>query len=384
MNKKVNFPSLNGLRAISILFVIINHLSYQFHIFKGFEGNLILKPIIDLVSDGQFGVNVFFVISGFLITSLLIEEEKKHGKISWKKFYIRRTLRIFPAYYFLLLVYFVLQMAGLLHISNSSWLTSVTYTKDFTRESDWVTFHAWSLSVEEQFYLLWPIAYSFGNGVRKKAAIFLVLAVPLIRLYTHFHPVSWIGDFSIFVRIDAIATGCLIALYKDAILKVLTPHFRKAFFISIIGIFLVSQLVWIGQQLNLHLAFIIVPFGLTYGTFANLFIGVILLYSVFGPQRVWFKLLNSKVLSYIGMLSYSIYLWQQLFIGGLAYWPMQFPQNIFFVFGMALFSYYVIEKPFLKLKDRLQKSGKQEPQPVLVTDTYTVAEQQTRPDEIGV
>ncbi|HVG40283.1 MAG TPA: acyltransferase, partial [Chitinophagaceae bacterium] len=114
MNKLL--PSINGLRAISILLVIISHVAvyYQADWFIG-----------------QFGVNVFFILSGYLITRLLLVEEESKGTINLKKFYVRRTLRIFPAYYFMLLVYFILQVAGIIYLNSFAWLTALTYTKYF-------------------------------------------------------------------------------------------------------------------------------------------------------------------------------------------------------------------------------------------------------------
>src|ERR1700731_4127363 len=116
-------PSLNGLRAISIAIVI------SFHLIR-FNLDVDPTPFLHFpIFDGQFGVNVFFVISGFLITSLLLNEEKEKGGISLKNFYTRRTLRIFPAYLFLLFAYWCLQLMGYLKVPQSAWVTALTYTK---------------------------------------------------------------------------------------------------------------------------------------------------------------------------------------------------------------------------------------------------------------
>ncbi|MBS1756727.1 MAG: acyltransferase [Bacteroidetes bacterium] len=352
---KLKYPSLNGLRAISILLVICYHLSLQDQVFGKVFENKLLQPFVNLIRDGYLGVNVFFVISGFLITSLLLEENKKKQTISLKNFYIRRTLRIFPAYYFFLLILFALQLANVIHIGDSSWLTAITYTKYFNWNLDWVTAHAWSLSIEEHFYLFWPLVFSLGNKIRKRAAFALVLLVPVIKLCLYYHPITWMNDLTIFKRIDAIAIGCLIALYKNKLLQIFKPYFKTFFYLSIAGIYLLIYLPSINGKLHLHLDFLIMLLGSTYGTIANLFIGIILLYSVFGHQGLWFRLLNSKLLNYIGLLSYSLYLWQQLFISTPKYWATSFPQNIILFFIVAIFSYHCIEQPFLKLKDKFQK-----------------------------
>ena len=112
-------PSLNGVRAISIVFVIIGHIGYRSFNWADSPG-------------GQLGVNVFFIVSGFLITMLMLDEENLNGKVNLKKFYARRAFRIFPALYFLLLMYGFLQLAGILHFHiNSCFLPSIIYIQFF-------------------------------------------------------------------------------------------------------------------------------------------------------------------------------------------------------------------------------------------------------------
>jgi len=348
--KHMKLPSINGLRAISILIVIIHHLSGQNNIFKNCQNIKFLKPIIDFIQDGQMGVNVFFVISGFLITYLLINEELNTKKVSLKNFYIRRTFRIFPAYYFMLLVYLLLQLFGYIQISNMSWLTSVTYTKYFNVKLDWITGHAWSLSIEEQFYLFWPFVFILGNKFRKSVAFFLVIIVPLFRLYFHYFPVYWINELTIFMRIDSIAVGCLFALYKDEIIKKIQKKWNLIFVLSIVLLFFLRYFNKIMDKLNM--SNIGVFFGGTHGTLANFLIALIMMYSIFGTKGFWHKLMNSSALNYIGMISYSLYLWQQFFINNTSNWYNVFPLNLVLIFIVANISYYFVEKPFLKLKDK--------------------------------
>jgi peptidoglycan/LPS O-acetylase OafA/YrhL len=344
------YPSLNGLRALSILFVLCEH--FGFHLKN--SGYLFyprwLEPLASFIQDGQLGVTVFFVISGFLITSLLLQEEQANGKISLKNFYTRRTLRIFPAYYFLLLTYFIFQWLGYIKISHNSWLTALTYTKYFNTHADWYIGHAWSLSIEEQFYLFWPMIFLLGNRARKIAAIVLILTVPLIRLYLYFYPIDWAMRYAIFVRIDSIAIGCLFAFYKKEIIEILTPYWKVLFYFSVITLFILRYLPDFASKI--YFQFIFIPLGTTFGSIANILIAIILMYSVFYTKGNWFKFLNLKVLNYIGILSYSIYLWQQIFTYISSFWINQFPQNILLLILASLFSYYIIEKPFLKLKSK--------------------------------
>lgn len=342
------FPSLNGLRAISIIMVVCNHLGLQTTLFSEVQKIKTLSPFVLFLQDGHLGVNIFFVISGFLITSLLLQEEKETKSISLKNFYIRRTLRIFPAYYLLLLVYFILQLAGYIYIDSNSWLTAITYTKYFNWDLGWYTSHAWSLSIEEHFYLFWPLVFIYLKSLRKHFAMALILCVPLVRTYIYYHPVSWINDLTIFTRIDAIATGCLLAFYKDSILKKMGKSLNGYFIIAIIVLLLFRYIPPVAAKVGL--AFIFIPLGTTHGTIANFLIAIVILHSITLQRGLWFSTINSKLFNYIGVLSYSIYLWQQLFISPDNRWITTFPQNLIFVLGAALFSYYVIEKPFLKLK----------------------------------
>jgi peptidoglycan/LPS O-acetylase OafA/YrhL len=336
-------PSLNGLRTISILIVLVSHLILlNFH----HGSKLYIIPIF----EGQLGVNVFFVISGFLITSLLLEEERTAGSISLKNFYIRRVLRIFPAYYFLLLVYWLLQRAGFLHIPLDKWLTTLTYTR-YLNVGEYYTDHAWTLSVEENFYLFWPLIFLLGDQWRKNTAKFLFLVVPFIRFYVFYvHPVSWITILSPFVRIDAIALGCYIALFKEELIQKCAGHWNTLLVINLAVLCSIPFLGLLGRG-NV-LGVIMISVGTYFGTLANLVIAFIILYSVFGPRNGWFRLLNSKPIIYIGVMSYSIYLWQQFFVIKTDWWVTHFPQNIVCIAVASLFSRYAIEKPFLKLKSR--------------------------------
>ncbi|MBS1646960.1 MAG: acyltransferase [Bacteroidetes bacterium] len=345
------YPSLNGLRAISIVLVICHHLSGQYHIFEQAPKNYWVQIFINFIQDGSFGVNVFFIISGFLITSLLLKEESVCQKISLKNFYIRRTLRIFPAYYFLLLVYFVLQCFNVIHLHKYEWLTALTYTKYFNWIKDWNTSHAWSLSIEEQFYLLWPFVFMGGARLRKTVAWLVIIIVPCIRAALSTSPDWWIYDFWFFARIDAIVMGCLFALYQKEIVARLQNYWIPVFYAALLLIITIPLLP--GFISGPVFSYWYHAIGLSYGTLVNLSVAVVMMYSIFGKKRLWFVFLNNPVMNYIGILSYSIYLWQQLFTNcWIDSWFFKFPNNLVSILIMALFSHYVIEKPFLKLKSR--------------------------------
>lgn len=343
MADKLRYPSLNGLRAISILLVIFHHLNLYFPVFTH------ISKYIPLLIDGQFGVNVFFVISGFLITGILLREEDKTGTISLKSFYARRTLRIFPAYYSLLLVYLILSHFNYIFISNSSWLTAITYTKYFNWQQDWYTSHAWSLSIEEHFYLVWPLVFLAGKKIRKRFVLFIIVLIPLLRIFFTVYPQSWAGYLSIFCRLDAIAIGCGVALCQEKILKICCQHWKKIFYISVSLLFLLLFIQDFNTMHKIHLSLFNTAFAGSFGTITNILIASIMLFSVFGPKGIWFRFLNTKVLNLIGLWSYSLYLWQQLFLYKSSLWINQYPINIVLTLIAAIISYYLIEKPFLSM-----------------------------------
>lgn len=348
-------PSLNGLRAISVFLVVIHHLVLQKYIELNFFREVsVFRPFVRLIENGQLGVNVFFVISGYLITLLLIREKENRNQVSYKNFFLKRVLRIFPAYFFLLLSYFLLQLGGYIYIDNTSWFTAITYTKYFNWKDDWYTSHGWSLSIEEHFYLFWPFIFSLGSVISKRFAFFLIFFSIFVRVLSYHYPISWVNENTIFYRIDSIAVGCLLAFYKDSIISfVKIEYWKVAAFISFFAIVLAPYWYYVNKLVNVRvLGSCLIGEGT--GILVNVSIGIIMLYSVYISKGLWFKILNSKIFDFIGVLSYSIYLWQQFFTHNGSAWYNRLPINIFLLLSFSLFSYYVIEKPFLKLKDKIK------------------------------
>lgn len=351
----MKLPSLNGLRFVSIVLVLLGHLSIHYGILTETSVPAIAVPFVRLFTDAQLGVTIFFVISGFLINTLLLKEESLHGRISWKHFFIRRSLRIFPAYVTLLLVYFILTCFHHIYISPESWLTSLTYTKYLNWDADWYTAHFWSLSIEEQFYLLWPLIFLAGNKTRKRITFLLFLIVPIFRVIAFYGHYSWMDDFSIFQRIDAIAIGCLIAFYYEALIKVLQHHWRWLWWTAFLTLILLHYLA---DAVNaVHLWWLIVPTGTSHGTIANLAIGILLLYSLQPRKTLWFAFLNHAWINRIGIYSYGIYLWQQLFLYHSNHWYNKLPYNLLLLASCVLVSYHLIERPFMRLKSRYQHTS---------------------------
>jgi len=215
------------------------------------------------------------------------------------------------------------------------------------------TSHLWSLSVEENFYLFWPIVFMSRGKTRKVVAWTLVITVPFLRIIIDQHPVKWISEQSVFIRIDSIALGCLCALYKGEILAKINTRWYKLFYTSLICLFALPWLALFVEKTYFRLVF--VALGVLTGTLGNFLIANIMLFSVYGPKGKWHQILNSKIFDFIGVLSYSLYLWQQIFIFNRFWWVAQWPQNIVLIFSAALFSRYIIERPFLQLKDQFAR-----------------------------
>jgi len=174
---KPKMKGLDGLRGVSILLVILAH------VLRNYPVNRVANFF------GEIGVYIFFVISGFLITTLLLKEKQKYGKVSLKYFYIRRSLRILPVVFLYLIILYILNTVFTLNISKTSFLTSFLFLKNFHISNDndwWYTKHFWSLGIEEQFYLIFPLLFSLLSlRFFKWLILFLTIALPLLT-YTYF------------------------------------------------------------------------------------------------------------------------------------------------------------------------------------------------------
>jgi len=291
------------------------------------------------------------VISGFLITGLLLKEHRASGAINLGRFYLRRTFRIFPAYYASLLVLAAISALGWVTLRDGDLLHALTYTQNYHAEHSWWVGHAWSLSVEEQFYLLWPAALVLAGTVRAfyGAAAFVVLA-PFIRTAIWVLAPSWrehmIGHTFETVA-DAIAIGCVLAGTRDWLWQRRTYRavLESKYFILIP---ILSILLYLVDRPRFRLTL-----GMT-GT--NICIALCLDWCLrFANDRVG-RVLNWGPLVYVGTLSYSIYLWQQFFLNReTRALVTSFPLNLVLVAVCALLSYYAVEQPWLNWRPRVEE-----------------------------
>ena len=336
-------PSLDGLRTISIGLVLMGHLS-------GTRNFPISERVGSLFALGELGVRVFFVISGFLITNLLLRELSGKQHINLLKFYVRRTFRIFPAYYFFILVLVFLQAVQLIALHPGDIWHALTYTSNYHPYRSWNVGHTWSLGVEEQFYLLWPAVLLLAGGRRGLwGAASLLVVCPLIRLgLWQLFPETQSGIGHRFETIaDAIAVGCVLAGARAWLHR--QPAYRKMLASKL---FVLVPLAVFGANLlhdkpRIH-------FLIGY-TVMNVGVALCLDWCVTNDSGNVGRFLNLRPLVFLGVMSYSIYLWQQLFLDRYSNSiPCRFPYNLVLVAGASLASYYLIERPFLRLRPALE------------------------------
>ncbi|WP_347555476.1 acyltransferase [Robbsia sp. KACC 23696] len=343
-------PSLDGLRAISICLVLIGHAMGTVP-----EHGALTKWFATLFGNDGFGVLVFFVISGFLITRLLIAEDDR-GHVSMGDFYRRRIFRIAPVALLYVAVVAILRATDAIDITWPSLLRGLFFMKDYDslfadsrlKAGNWFVGHMWSLSIEEQFYLFWPFIFLALNRRHAKwFALVVIVTGPLIRIaqYAAFDNLHLFVYFMLHTRMDSLMMGCFIALcYHDA-------WFERA---------LETALRWRLPLLAILYAFLISPiithylggkYQLTVGwSLENLCVAMLLLWVVRCPETPLGRFLNLRWVAGLGALSYSLYIWQQMFLTGHNHtWSGQMPISLLVVFVVALCSYHGFEKPMIRL-----------------------------------
>ncbi len=333
-----------------------------------------LKPLFNWLFDGNLGVRFFFVISGFLITWLLLQEWNQNRSIDLRNFYIRRCLRILPVYFAFLLVLWLLQYFGGLEQSGLTWIGCLTFTRNTFGNAP-LSAHLWSLSVEEQFYLLWP-ATLLLICTRNNLRLLMIVVVSFILLGPMFRGAIAIGIYpeyptlhvpqalvprviffvsvvagNFFKFIDALSLGCLAAIllnYQPAVVRA-GLGVRPFLAATVAAVFIVAPHVLI--RLLKSPPVLLDQMG---NTLQALGVSIFLLHGVLMPGWGLYRALNWAWVRQIGILSYSIYIWQQLVWGspkglGLDHiWWMGL--WIIPLMALALISYYALERPLMRLR----------------------------------
>jgi len=344
-------PELDGLRGISILLVYIHHF-YQ-----------------PLVPGGFLGLDIFFVLSGFLITSQLVQEWNVRGSISLKNFYARRALRLMPAVFLLILITgtlaLIVDKKTAAQTYQGIWLTLSYVSNWFYAFGHFSTNNpfaiTWSLAIEEQFYLTWPLLLILILRFQRRWALYLlVLIIAIIPLHRRILLEQGANLFRLYygsdTRPDGLPIGCLLALLTS---WNLLPHDNKKFeicmkFLAAIGSIFFLYLLSYPSCTDLLL--------FRYGglTLISLSVGIFLVVVVLYPPKFVLLILRFRPLVWIGRISYGIYLWHWV-----VYWfiwarkaqslpPSTEQLAVMVVFSLLLptLSYHFVEKPFLRWKKR--------------------------------
>ena len=346
------YPSLNGFRGVAVLMVVFSHLQ------------LTPNHYYD-VFNGPLGVLFFFVLSGFLITTLCIKEKVLTKDLNLKKFYIRRVLRIFPVAWLYLVVIIILKLVFHLEVHYIAIAGAFLYLMDFSSffrkyHSSFFTGHYWSLSVEEQFYLIMPfiLKKSFKGYLIVLFAIIFLLplllciqeAVPALNILILYAPTHFL------IKFQSIAIGCFYAI----LMFKFPAHqnlLRGKLVLNIIAIVLIWY-IYYNDNFNLENVF--------KGMASSVLIGYLIISNVIPGTDLIFRFLNLKALKFVGVLSYSIYIWQEIFTSHdplLPFWMVAFPYNIIWVIVVSCASYYLYERYFLKLKSKFSILSKDKPLP---------------------
>jgi peptidoglycan/LPS O-acetylase OafA/YrhL len=329
---------LDGLRAISVLAVILGHVIHTQN------GPIFLGALHHI---GNLGVRIFFVISGFLITTLLLKELEASGSISIRNFYKRRSFRILPAFVVYVAAVYLLYVFGMVALKKGDLFHTLTFTMNYHHERAWALNHLWSLSVEEQFYFVWPFLL-LVTGYRASGAIclFVVVATIAVRyvMIFHFNAVDSQLTREFQAVVDAMAMGALISIYGN---KLLSVGWYKRLLSSPISLVLAAIVLGASMVLGI----VAKPWFYVIGqTAANIAIALLVHYTVSNANSVWGRVMENPLLVQIGLASFSLYLWQEIFLSNdSTQWFAAFPQNLAFTFIIGFMSYKFVEQPFIRL-----------------------------------
>lgn len=348
-------PHLDILRGVSILLVFLGH-----SIPPAFPHHPLFAPFF----DAAFGVRIFFVLSGFIITSLLLSEKKRFGKIQWRDFLIKRFSKLLPSLILLVLVIQAFQWSWLGACSTRDSVVSLFFLSEILGISCWELAHTWSLSVEELFYISWiPCFILFSERQLIKILLVVCCVAPFFRAYTHLthsHP-EWfaselIFSLPLFSHLDLIAWGCLGAfswnyfpvLLKDRLgRRTLKLRIGYTFFVLL----LFFSALPFGKFPYLKLLdYLAIPFR---STFQGVFLlGLIFTSILMTPHR---PNIFKRFLAYLGSISYSLYVIQQIIIPSpyiestQKNWSIQSAASYFLLaLAIGALNYHFVEIPCLK------------------------------------
>jgi peptidoglycan/LPS O-acetylase OafA/YrhL len=359
---KIFFPNLNGVRAIAAFMVVISHIELTKR-----EFHYPMAQFFHILGMGSIGVSIFFSLSGFLITYLLLEEKKYFNKVDFKDFYVRRILRIWPLYFLVIIVGFFIY-PGI--VSVKPLLLSVFFLPNiaFTLSLLPAIFDPiWSVGIEEQFYIFHPHFFRIKKNqhILYALILFIVLFFIAFAVIKHLHTQNIaLNQFFYFARYDDMMIGAIVAvIYFNTKNKTFDFVFQRAFnslFNKYVQILLLVVFVAF-VVLSLHI-------NIPQGDIVLALLSGLLIANLCETSTSVFSL-DYKPLQFIGRISYGIYLLHKFPLLLVVYLVNKYIgtqslllQNIIIyaatfvaAVGLAAASYYGYERYFLLLKKRFQK-----------------------------
>jgi peptidoglycan/LPS O-acetylase OafA/YrhL len=344
-------PTLDGWRAIAILGVMASHAGHSYSAALGRES------VFDRFALGTHGVNLFFAISGLLITSRLLEEWDSSGSISLKRFYVRRAFRILPPALLYLSCVALLGALGFLPVVREELAAATLFFRNYlppilgAHGAGFFTSHYWSLGVEEHFYLFWPALLLFAG--RKRALPVAISIAVLIAVWRHVEAWREIMLYNAIqptyfarsdTRIDSIMWGVVaaLALARPGVRAVIERHLGTMMYLAFVALY----------------GMITYRYGTRPTFWEASIVPVLIVGTVLRPGSALGRVLEHPAMRWIGRLSYSLYLWEFFFV----YYPgvpttlgvwQTFPLNLIAAVACATASYYFVERPLIRVGHRL-------------------------------
>ncbi|MBA2686225.1 MAG: acyltransferase [Gemmatimonadaceae bacterium] len=344
-------PTLDGWRAIAILGVMASHAGHSYSAPLGRES------IFDRFALGTHGVNLFFAISGLLITSRLLEEWDTAGSVSLRRFYVRRAFRILPPALLYLGVVALLGALGLLPVVREEFVAATLFFRNYLppilgpNGAGFFTSHYWSLGVEEHFYLFWPALLIFAG--RKRALPVAIVIGILVAVWRHIEAWREIMLYNAIqptyfarsdTRIDSIMWGVVaaLALSRPEVRAFVERYLSTLVMLAIVALY----------------GAIVYRYGTRPTFWEAMIVPIIIVGTVLRPRSIVGRALENPVMRWIGRLSYSLYLWEFFFV----YYPgvpttlgvwQTFPVNLIAAAVCAAASYYLVERPLVRIGHRV-------------------------------
>ncbi len=337
----------DGIRGLAVLLVLLSHT----HVLAALNNAGLVADSVVPMLRGTTGVVAFFILSGFLITFLLIREQQEQGGVSIRNFWARRALRIFPVYFLCLIPLALASLHWNTGIDRESFLYAFTYLYNFIPKAHYSTTlgHTWSLAVEEHFYLIWPFVFvALFARAPKLLALLLALAIAashaaqiVLLAQPELTETYFVGRWS-FLAGWHIGLGCLLAL----LLRAGSPRWQRLLgsrAALLLGLALFASSL-LPEAPDRYLR----PYGM----------GLCVAWVYLNQSSLLTRVLEFRPLAYLGTISYGVYMYQGIFLGTGPYrapdvvWPPPQPLGLAMLCIVAPLSFHFLEKPILALKER--------------------------------